>query len=561
MSVDIKSESQRLNETNGINHIDNSQDPSTPQDEGPRDLAQTALPTTEVPASPIDLNQSFRTEVNDDRLDNTIIPSSLTPPPSTQVEPVNGNNSRWTLPRSQQSNLVSPPATIMNILKERDSGSEYVLPEPQEIADATTDELRHMLQTCVAEHQRFKTETAHYRLQYNLLHLQAEDDAARAEVEHEMLRREIDALRAAEHSRQAKRELSTFSDTMQTKYMDMKERYEAAVGEAHGLMKQLKKATKIIQQKEEELDSASDERDQLLTRIRENREHMYKLCSPGGIFHGALTPKQHGSPSQHRVHRHNPRQLTTEDSRGLSTLLEAMSQDNNSAPSTPLVPTRSIGARPVGRHQRNAQSLSSLPTTPISRPRGPGLLPSASLVPLTEPPKSYSVRHYQPATPTTSRPERRKSRESTISVDGEDTEELARQALRVSQASRSFDLPPQSNGSQRSHEGHDPDVFDSEASQAATEMLRRDPRQSFEVRTSQESQGPERVHGAVERSSGVMQAKLLADMHSGVEKRKFNGSYSGSQDEIQREQGSPPKKTRVDGPKEPRFGLGIQYSR
>jgi hypothetical protein len=92
-------------------------------------------------------------------------------------------------------------------------------------------------------------------------------------------------------------------------------------------------------------------------------------------------------------------------------------------------------------------------------------------------------------------------------------------------------------------------------------MLRRDPRQSFEVRTSQESQGPERVPGAVERSSGVMQAKLLADMHSGVEKRKFNGSHGGSQDEIQREQGSPPKKTRVDGPKEPRLGLGIQYSR
>lgn len=570
MSQDIKTESQRLSDHDDADHkTDSPLDPATPQHDSFRDTVHVALPTTEVPASPIDVNQSFRTEVNDDRIDATVIPSSLTPPPSTQVEPaLNGNNARRTLSRSQQSNLASPPPTIMNILKGRDAATDLVLPEPQEILDATADELRPMLQNCVADHQRLKTETAHYRLQYNLLQLQANDDAARAEVELEMLRREVEALRSAEHTRQAKRELSTFSETLQIKYLEVQQLHLSALDDAENLRRKLKVATKVIQQKEEELISASDERDLLVTRIRENREHMHKLCSPGGLFHGAMTPKQSSgaSPTHQRpsAYRQLPRGLTSESSHGISTLLEAISsQDNNSAPSTPLVPSRSV-ARPAARHHRNAQSLSSLPTTPINRPRAAGLLPSASLVALTEPPRPYgNSRYYEPATPTTSRADRRKSRESTISADGDDTEELARQALRMTQARRSFDLAAQTESARHNREDRESDVYDSQASQAATEMLRRDPRQSFEVRSSQESQDT----GPVERSSATMQAKLLADLRTGADKRKFSESCGSSQDELRKEQhqapqGSPSKKTKVNSPREiqPRLGLGIQYS-
>ncbi|KAJ3467654.1 hypothetical protein MRS44_005218 [Fusarium solani] len=86
--------------------------PATPQETGPQDPPQVTLPSTEIPQSPIDPNESFKTEVNDDRPPVTVIPSSLTPPPSTQVNNHNASQtgpSKRTFSTSQQSNLFSPP--------------------------------------------------------------------------------------------------------------------------------------------------------------------------------------------------------------------------------------------------------------------------------------------------------------------------------------------------------------------------------------------------------------------------------------------------------------------
>lgn len=81
--------------------------PSTPQEMGPQ-LSQTTLPSTEIPGSPIDPNQSFKTEVIDDRPVIAVIPSSMTPPPSTQVAASNGA-SRRAYSNSQQSALSRRP--------------------------------------------------------------------------------------------------------------------------------------------------------------------------------------------------------------------------------------------------------------------------------------------------------------------------------------------------------------------------------------------------------------------------------------------------------------------
>ena len=126
----------------------------------------------------------------------TVIPSSLTPPPSTQVNNHVGR-SRGTFTNSQQSNLFSPPATVLNTLRDRERPSDYVPPAPHQVLDASADELRVMLQACIAENQKLKMETAHHKLQYNLLSLQADEDSKRAALQHDMVRREADALRMA----------------------------------------------------------------------------------------------------------------------------------------------------------------------------------------------------------------------------------------------------------------------------------------------------------------------------------------------------------------------------
>ncbi|KAL3297217.1 FAD-dependent oxidoreductase-like enzyme [Colletotrichum asianum] len=553
-------------------------EPTTPQDNDVLAVnsSQVTLPSTEVPASPMDPNQSFKTEVNDDRMSSAaVIPSSLTPPPSSQVVAHAGNGVlQATYGGSQRSALFSPPATGFNTTVRRDGGlgSEYVPPAPKQVLDATADELRAMMQTCIAEHAKLKMEAAHHKLQYNLLSLQADEDAKRAAVEHEMTRREIEALRTAEYSRQAVRELSAASESAQMKYLQMKMWYEESIDENEALSRRVKMAKKVISQKEEEIVSLTEERDMMLNRIRENREHFHMLCSPGGIFHGAMTPRQQtqhqtsvSTPQQ--AHRATPKQTPRSAHRDarvdrdhgpepIAALLQALSQDNNSAPSTPTTTVRPAPRMPP-KHTRNAQSLSSLPTTPLSRPQRheqSGLLPSVNLVPQSEPRHSYSRAQIIPGTPPPAvREPTRKSRESTISAD--DNEELARQALEsvanLSQASRnasrSFRKPLPTGED-------DEDVSESQASQAASEMLRRDPRESFEVASSV---GSRDGTPAPAEKSARLQAKLFPGItkgHTTADKRKFSGGAPNAQETL--------KRVRMSGGsvEDPKVGLGIQYS-
>lgn len=514
--------------------------PATPRDSGPSDipLSQVTMPSTEPPGSPLHPNSSFKTEYNDDRPSATVIPSSMTPPPSTQADAAATNAATrrgvFTQP-SQQSTLCSPPATVPNTARVRDAASEFVTPTAQQIDDASADELRTMLQACTTENQRLKMETAHHKLQFNLFRMQAEEESMRAAVEHDMVRREVDALRMAEHSRQARRELSSSSDSMQSKYLQMKVWYDGAMDDNELLQRRLKVAKKVIQQKEEETIALTEERDMLLNRIRENREHFHMLCSPGGIFHAAIAPRNQNLATPVQLHRSASQQQQQRQAReggapreenqhGLSALLQAMSQDShghaqsasqaiNSTPTTPTQSQHQFQQRGSGRrlskHSRNAQSMSSLPTTPTHKARGEhaALLPSVDLVPQTEPRMRYADRYFDSSTSRSHR--RRKSRESTISAE-EDTDEAPSQRRQ------------------------DDEPYGSQASQAAAQMLRLHPGQSFDGPASRD-----------DNPDGRIQAKL-SNIGRG-DKRKFSSS--------EEHEGSP-KRVRTE-----EVGLGIQYQR
>ncbi|KAI1468993.1 uncharacterized protein F4812DRAFT_425394 [Daldinia caldariorum] len=564
MSADTETNNSR---PNGVVESDYDHVPSTPPDATgiAHASSQQSIPSTEGPNSPLDPSTSFKIEVIDDRNSSSqIIPSSLTPPPSSQVPTVNGaSNIPLGYVSSQRAGIFSPPATTFRTLaRDGSSTSEYIAPTPDQIAGASADELRAMVQTCLAENARLKMETAHHKLQYNLLSMQADEDAKRAEVEHDMTRREVEVLRMAESSRQARRELDAATESAQVKYRELQTQHEHVVKENEALQKRIKSATKLIQQQSEERDSLIDERDMLLNRIRENREHFHMLCSPGGVFHGALTPKTPAatSPQQYRatprqtpkpVHR-DVRHDNDTNQAGFAALLQALSHDN-SAPSTPTANGRPT-LRAAPRHTRGVQSLSSLPTTPIARPRGEysGLLPSVDLVPQTEPPNRYNNSRYGLETPVQKRG--RQSRESTISAD--DNEELDRAALEsVAAATQSY----MSQGSRASRRREEDEVFESQASQAASEMLRRDPRESFEVASSV---GSRDGTPAPAEKSAKLQSKLFAGLNKAglaAEKRKFSASTEGNEGRL--ENAVSPKKMRYGGNTEAngRVGLGIRY--
>ncbi|OIW24671.1 hypothetical protein CONLIGDRAFT_102403 [Coniochaeta ligniaria NRRL 30616] len=589
MSLDSEQSAQLVPADVDVDQASLVEEPSTPQEiNALLPSSQATIPSTEGPPSPIDPSASFKTENNDDRIaSGSIIPSSLTPPPSSQLPTT-------TLPAghqmgyigSQRSGIFSPPATGLRTGRPDGLAStEYAPPTPKQVVEAGPDELRSYLQSCIAEQARLKMEAAHHKLQYNLLSLQADEDAKRAAVEHEMTRREVDALRMAEHSRQARHELSAASESAHAKYLQLRVWYEQAVEEIGSLSKRLKLAKKVIQQKTDEISSLTDERDLLLNRIRENREHLHALCSPGGMFHAAATPKTQSvsTPQYRATPRQTPKSVNRERVGGpepFDVLLKAATQENNSAPSTPASSYRPA-PRVQTKHTRNVQSMSSLPTTPTSRPRGgdqSGLLPSVDLVPQTEPPR-YG--RFVPETPTPSS-QRRKSRESTISVeDAEDialtrqqhNEELARQAL------NSFVSRSGGSSSTRRREAEE-EVYESQASQAASAMLRRDPRESFEVASSMGSRDGTPVRGsqtsqgyvpAAAEKSAKLQAKLFAGLNKsgvgpapGSEKRKFSGGAPGEDEASRRDRevlASPTKKLRMAGGlRDPgRVGLGIRY--
>lgn len=544
--------------------------------------SEPSLPSTEAPASPANpAESSFKTERNSNRRASaaSVIPSSLTPPPSSQVPSNNVQSRQSTV--SQRQRMLSPPITgIPPARVDASPSGLYNAPRPEQVVAAAPDELRAMLQACIAEQARLKTEAAHHKLQCHLLQVRADEDAQRAAVEQDMTLRQLEALRRQkpEVLRPSKRDPSAAPGITQSMYDHLRDLSEKALKDNEKLRKdyeeackRLKAAKKLIVRQEEDIDSLREDNELLRNRLVDKRELWEKLASPGGIFH---TPKTaHASPAQYRqTPRQTPKTRIDRDGRQepFAALLQAANQENSSAPSTPMTPNRAAGRHPL-KHSRGVQSLSSLPSTPNNaRPRGSDLLPAADLVPHTEPPRRFASRTFVPETPeritnyargsyTTDRfarerhVERRHSRESTISAD--DNQELARAALAsVAQQATSFvsrgSPPPRARVPLPSHRGHhsnDGEVYESQASQAASEMLRRDPRESFEVASSHNSRDvtPTPVSTTEKRLQSTLRGPINKPGLASTVKRKLE--VADYLEEARREPTSPTKRLRLAG--------------
>jgi len=429
--------------------------------------------------------------------------SSMTPPPSSQAPKrlvADSPLAQATTPTP--SIFSSPPPTLPNGAK-REVSTGIALPTAQQIAEASSTELREMLHGTVSEVTRLDIElrearmlAAHYKLQHNMLSIETEEAAKRMEVEHAMTRREVEVLQKAEQARQARRDLSSPVQSATSRYIaELKAYCEAIDNENTLLHRRLQKAKKVIAQKDCEIGTLTEDNRNFLKRIRENREHLARLKSPGGIYAAATPRSSSAFPVTPQQYRNTPKQTSrpirqdhdSQDSFAALLLADrVLNQENNSAPSTPT--TSRPSHRNNVRHQRGVQSLSSLPSTPArSRPvtENGNLLPSVQFAPQSEPRYRNQLEYF---TPTKERS--RKSRDSTISA--EDAEEIAAY-----------------------NESADEDIPESQASQTAAEMLRIDPGESMEVVGS-----PAEPTLAAE-TSGLLQAKIFGSVtKSGIEKRK-----------------------------------------
>lgn len=444
-------------------------------------------------------------------IESSMSQDTITPPLSSQQV-----NSRYAAvsPKStpELSMLSSPPPTVVNSIK-KENGSTISVANLtiDKISNASPEEILNVFRSLKAENQELsasvveaRMSAAHYKLQHNLLTIETEEAALRADVEHEMTRREVQALQRMVQGpeSQAGREyitrLKTYCDSIQEKNVE--------------LQKRLLKAKKLIVERDDKISALEEEKTLLMDRVRANREHLNYLRSPGSIFHIA-TPKMTTSSypatpqQQHRsTPKHTPmtghmaarRDHSQEPFAALLLADRVLSQENNSAPSTPIVSRRADPYTPI-RHNRGVQSLSSLPSTPqSSRPRNSSstLLPSAPISEAQEKHTPNQRREYEDAQEY----ERRyKSRDSTISAS--DSEEIAR--------------------ANRAYYQENEEVQPSQASQSAREILRQDPRESFEVIASRSGspKGGDKYQTTI--MAPVSKRKREKDIYSDVAAKKM----------------------------------------
>ena len=314
---------------------------------------------------------------------------------------------------------------------------------------------------------------AHFKLQHNLLTIESQESAQRAEVEHQMTRREVEVLHAADHRHRATKSATPhgLQPPLQPQVDNLTRKCAEIQADNEDLERRLRRAKKLIESEKDRSDLLLEENLLLKKRIRENREHFSRMKSHSPLY---ATPRnEYATPSRKSVPRFS-------DNGNIAALLAA-DQVLSEAASVPSTPTKINPSKPQG-HVRGAHSLSSLQTTPArSRPA------TADASFYSNPRLSYSAPVSQPIPESTGRD--RRDRDSTISVS-DDEEAIT-----------------------------DEDLPQSQASSLATNMLRRNPGSH---------PSPSQTASA-ERSSHLLQTKLFgAVKKAGIDRTAASGKRKPS---------------------------------
>ncbi|KEF51644.1 uncharacterized protein A1O9_12279 [Exophiala aquamarina CBS 119918] len=426
-------------------------------------LTEAALQGSLVPSTP-----PARSRSADSTTKSAYTPppmsTSMTPPPSTQPPRFHSPMNRSSIGPADNL-LASPPHTIQpNVLQ--------ALPT-QDAIDKSADigELRDMARDLITVVQDARTSAAHFKLQYNLLLMESEEAAQRAEVEHQMTRREMEVLQSAETKNRP-----SFSMNSRCSQPPTLPQIEALTKTCRSLEDErdeaehrLQRAKKLIEMEKDKFDLLMEENALLKKRIRDNREHFSRLKSLSPTY---TTPRDNFTTPQRKSVPQFPQSAPNHSN--IAALLAADQVLNGESISVPSTPTRTHTSKLKRGHTRGAHSLSSLHTTPAHRRSLTRDGYPESMIPFSAP-ASQLV--------TESAERERHDRDSTISIS--DAEEI------------------------------DDDVQQSQASSLASDMLRRNPASQESLRLSQNA----------ERSSNLLQSKLFGPVKKRTQGHKRGSSF------------------------------------
>lgn len=453
--------------------------------------------------------------------------SDLTPPPTSQIPAQASISVRAESSGKREPSLASPPDTLKTGSSMYSAGLFGEIPTVDSVRDFNEEQLRSLVAELLPALGEARMSAAHAKLQYSLLSIENSESVKRAEVEHEMTRREFQVLQECNQiQRDAKgytmSPCSPQSSTQRHLDLALKHCRELQADNAV-LERRLQQAKKMIMQFDGKNVELLENVHLLRQRIKQNRDHIDAMRSSGAISINSTPATDFTSPlhkSTPRVPKSSRTNLSAKNHSQdpFDALLfagQVLNAETNSVPSTP---SRPRPKKLQSTHIRGAHSLSSLPATPNrSRPiTADGALFTPVNRQATEPRTSFSA-----PTPQLSYNEEdhREDRDSTISASDIEEEPF-----------------------------NDYDVPASQASQRAASMLRRASRQNGEGATTAGNMGV---------SKGMKQAKISGQLrkvgnerHEPLQKR---GNDVNTYDEIVRSN----KKSKKGETFSERVGLGI----
>lgn len=253
--------------------------------------------------------------------------SDMTPPPSTQVP---GAPLRRSRSRSRSNSLLESQPNMEKSLCAAYGASEN-LPTVDDINAANEPQLRAISKDLLNIAQEARMSSLHFKLQHSLLSFSSNEAIKRAEVEHQLARREVEILQSSEYrNRHGPAEIKPLQPISNAGLELALRRNQELERNNDSLDRRLRRAKRLIEQEKVKSDMLNEENQRLKGRIRDNRQHFSLMIEQGSMSlspHAELhTPRRrssrhifyHSNTSNH----YSSHQLSREES-GLAALLAA----------------------------------------------------------------------------------------------------------------------------------------------------------------------------------------------------------------------------------------------
>ena len=211
--------------------------------------------------------------------------SDMTPPPSTQVP---GAPLRQSRSRSISPSLAAP-ADLDKSLCDAYGASEN-LPTAEDIEKASETQLRSIAKDLLAVAQEARMSALHFKLQNSLVSFASNEAVKRAEVEHQLAKREVEILQSAEYrnrSRPVEPLTPKQSQSVPTDdYLKAVHRSQELENANVLLDRRLRRAKRAIDDATARSMELTEQNGMLKRRIEDNRRHFSQIYNYGSLSPG-----------------------------------------------------------------------------------------------------------------------------------------------------------------------------------------------------------------------------------------------------------------------------------